>query len=332
MPTSGEGGAHDVPLRLPTRPRPHLRLTPRSRRIGIAVAALAFVVAGLLGAYRYVHDFWLYRGFPAPKEPAFVTRVGTIDQLSIASPALGGRRQLVFVYLPPGYREETARRYPVLYLLHGFPGRPAAFLQTVRVAIVEDILLAKHVGQPMLLVMPSGSSGSFTDKEWANGVRPHEQWETWVTRDLVSTIDRSYRTVRAARGRGIAGLSEGGYAAINMALHRPGEFGLVESWSGYARADNNKSIFGGRHALLRRNSPLDQLPLVAGKIRASHTYFWLYSGKSDRLRFQNAEFARELVRAGIPSRFRLIPGGHDWSLWRGQASRALLVASRHLAA
>ena len=74
MPTSGEGGAHDVPLRLPTRPRPHLRLTPRSRRIGIAVAALAFVVAGLLGAYRYVHDFWLYRGFPAPKEPAFVTR------------------------------------------------------------------------------------------------------------------------------------------------------------------------------------------------------------------------------------------------------------------
>ena len=178
--------------------------------------------------------------------------------------------------------------------------------------------------------MPSGSSGTFTDKEWADGVRPHEQWETWVARDLVRSIDRRFRTVRSARARGIGGLSEGGYAAINMALHRPAEFGVVESWSGYERADDIRSIFAGRRALLRRNSPLDLLPLVAADVRAHHTYFWLYSGSADKLRSQNEEFARELRRAGIPSRFRLVPGGHNWVLWRGQAGRALLVASRHL--
>ena len=332
MPTTGEDAGLDAPRRLRSRPGLPLRRASHIRRIVIAAAALAFVVTGLLGTYRYVRDFWLYRGYPAPTEPAFVDRAGTTLKLHIASPALGGRRQLVYVYLPPGYREETARRYPVLYLLHGFPGRPAAFLQTVRVAVVEDILLAKHVGKPMILVMPSGSTGAFTDKEWANGVRPHEKWEAWVTRDLVGTIDRRFRSVRSARGRGIGGLSEGGYAAINMALHRPGEFGLVESWSGYERADDIRSIFGGRRALLSRNSPLDLLPLVAGEIRARRTYFWLYSGSTDKLRFQNKEFARELVRARIPSRFRLVRGGHDWSLWRGQAGRALLVASRHLAA
>jgi enterochelin esterase-like enzyme len=323
-------GRLDASTPLGPRSGPPLRSVPRIRRIVIAAAALAFVAAGLVGAYRYVHGFWLYRGFPAPREPAFVDRAGTTLKLRIASPALGGRRQVVYVYLPPGYREQIARRYPVLYLLHGFPGRPAAFLQTIRVAVVEDVLLAKHVGKPMILVMPSGSTGTFTDKEWADGVRPHEKWETWVARDLVRTIDRRFRTVRAAHARGIGGLSEGGYAAINLALHRPGEFGLVESWSGYERADDIRPIFGGRRALLRRNSPLAMLPLVAGEIRARHTYFWLYSGSTDKLRFQNEEFARELASAGIPSRFRLVPGGHDWSLWRGQAGRALLVASRHL--
>lgn len=307
---------------------------PRRRavaRLAVAAAALGFVAAGLLGAYRYVEGFWLYRGYPAPAEPSFADRAGTTLKLHIASPALGGRRELVYVYLPPGYREQTGRRYPVLYLLHGFPGRPAAFLQTVRVAVAEDILLAKGVGKPMILVMPSGSTGTFTDKEWADGVRPREKWETWVTRDLVRVVDRGFRTIRSDRGRGIAGLSEGGYAAINMALHRPGEFGLVESWSGYERADDIRSIFGGRRALLRRNSPLDLLPLEAPALRARRTYFWIYSGERDKLRFQNVAFAQELARDGIPYRFRLIPGGHDWSLWRGQAGRALLTASRHLA-
>lgn len=306
---------------------------PSVRRVvhaAVGLAAVAFIAVGVLGTYRYVHGFWLYRGYPAPKEPAFVDRSGTTLKLRIASPALGGRRQLVYVYLPPGYLEETARRYPVLYLLHGFPGRPAAFLQTVRIAIVEDVLLARHAARPLILVMPSGSSGAFADKEWANGVRPHQAWETWVTRDLVGTIDRRFRTVRAARGRGIGGLSEGGYGAINMALHRPGEFGLVESWSGYERADNIRPIFGGRRALLRRNSPLDLLPLVAGQVRAHSTFFWIYTGRKDKLHLENLEFARELAAAGIPHRFRLVSGGHDWSLWRGQAGLSLLAASRHL--
>lgn len=310
---------------------PHGVRPGRAARAGVAIVAVALVGAGLLGAVRYVRGFWLYRGYPAPKEPAFVDRAGTTLKLRIPSRALGGRRQVVYVYLPPGYREEVARRYPVLYLLHGFPGRPAAFLQTVRIAVAEDVLLARGTGKPIILVMPSGSTGTFVDKEWADGVRPREQWETWVARDLVHAVDRRFRTLRSGRARGIGGLSEGGYAAINLALHHPGEFGLVESWSGYERADDIRSIFGGRRALLRRNSPLDLLPLVAPAVRAHHVAFWLYSGSADPLRFQNRAFARELAAARIPYRYRVLPGGHDWSLWRGQAGRALLVASHTLA-
>src|SRR5205085_2111226 len=96
--------------------------------------------------------------------------------------------------------------------------------------------------------------------EWANGVRPHEGWETFVARDLVGTVDSRFRTIRAGWARALGGLSEGGYGAINIGLHHPGEFRVLESWSGYERAADINSIFGHEKPLLARNSPLAQLP------------------------------------------------------------------------
>jgi enterochelin esterase-like enzyme len=128
-------------------------------------------VLGGVGVYRYVDNFWLYRGFAPPKDAAWVRQFGRRESLEVTSPALGGRTQQVVFYLPPGYDANPGRRYSVLYLLHGFPGRPLAFLETVRVGVLEDELVAAHAMQPLILVMPSGSTGTFTDKEWANGVR-----------------------------------------------------------------------------------------------------------------------------------------------------------------
>ena len=301
---------------------------PLPRRTALAGAALAaFLSVGLLGTYRYIDDYWAYRGFGKPHDPAYVHARGTTVRLEVASAALGGRRQPVDVYLPPGYAAHPRRRYPVLYLLHGEPGRPGAFLSTVRMGVVEDTLVSLHRARPLVLVMPFGSTGTFTDEEWANGVRPHQGWATFVAHDLVRAIDRRFR-VSAARG--IGGLSEGGYGAINIALHHPGEFRLVESWSGYETADALPSIFGHSRALLRANTPLATLPRVAPRLR--HTFFWLYTGrKDDRFLAQNETFAWLLARAGIPHRFFLLRGGHNWALWRGNAWRAYLAASRHLA-
>jgi enterochelin esterase-like enzyme len=285
---------------------------------------------GALGLLRYLRGYWLYRGFPPPRDPAYVVQRGAEQEISVASPALGGRSQQVLVYLPPGYSDDPARRYPVLYLLHGFPGRPAAFLDTVRAGVVEDVLLAKRRMRPLILVMPFGSTGTFTDKEWANGVSPHEAWETFVARDLVRAIDARYRTISSGASRALGGLSEGGYGALNIGFHHPGEFRVLESWSGYEKADDLKSIFGGRRALLRANSPLAELARVAPRLRAAHTYLWFYSGSTDRLRHENEAFAAALARLGVPHRFFLVRGGHNWAIWRGEASLALLAASRHL--
>jgi enterochelin esterase-like enzyme len=297
---------------------------------GLLVAA-SFVAVGFVGVERYGRNYWLYRGFPPPKDPAYVVEQGVQQQIEVTSSALGGRTQDVYVYLPPGYDTDPTRHYPVLYLLHGFPGRPLAFLLTVRAGVVEDELFAQGRGQPAILVMPFGSTGTFTDKEWADGVRRGERWATFVSRDVVQAVDSRYRTIATAAGRGIAGLSEGGYGAINIALHHPREFGLVESWSGYERGAKIRSIFGAHLERLRENSPLDELPRVARTVRRAGTYFWFYSGKDDPLRRQNRAFARELRKARIPNEYREFDGGHNWALWRGEAEAALLAAGARLA-
>jgi enterochelin esterase-like enzyme len=300
-------------------------------RAWLAAAALAaFLVVGIFGAYRYVGNYWAYRGFAPPRDAAFVKERGTAVRFSVASAALGGRRQPVDLYLPPGYRTHPHRRYPVAYLLHGFPGRPGAFLATVRMGVVEDELVALHRARPMILVMPFGSTGSFTDKEWANGVGKHEAWETFVARDVVRAVDSQYRTIPTGAARALVGLSEGGYAALNIGIHHPGEFRVLESWSGYQRADDIGAIFGHRQSLLRDNSPSLAVLRAAPALRRSGTYLWFYSGTDDRFRRQNAAFAAELARLHLRHRFFLVRGGHNWALWRGSAARAVLAMSRRL--
>jgi enterochelin esterase-like enzyme len=304
---------------------------PPVAHAAFGAALAAFLAVGLLGTRSYVDNFLQYRGFAPPREPAFVSAPGTTERLLIPSPALGGRKQEAYVYLPSGYGQHPRRRYPVLYLLHGFPGRPLAFVETVQMGIVDDALTAKRRAQPLILVMPFGSTSTFTDEEWVDGVRAGNGWGSFVARDLVRAVDARYRTIASARGRAIAGLSEGGYGAIDIALRHPQEFSVVESWSGYERPDKIRSVFGSSLRALAANDPRLLLPRAAPVLRTRDTYFWFYSGSTDPLRRQNAAFARELTRVRVTHRYFEVYGGHNWALWRDNARAAYLVAAEKLA-
>ena len=304
-----------------------------SRTLGWSVALVATaaaLTAGLAGVYRYLDNFWLYRGYPPPRDPAWVKERGTVQTIAVTSPAIGGRSQQVIVFLPPGYAGHPRRRYPVFYLLHGSPGLPNALLLTVKAGVVEDELVAKHKIRPMILVMPFGSSGRFTDTEWANGVRANSGWETFLARDVVRAIDARYRTIRSGAGRALGGLSEGGYGSLNVGLHHPGEFRVLESWSGYERADKILSIFGHARQRWAYNSPHAYLPAVARRLRRGRIYVWFYSSQDDRFLGQNKAFAHELVRLRIRHSFLVVSGGHNWRAWRENFPQAILAASKGL--
>jgi S-formylglutathione hydrolase FrmB len=144
---------------------------------------------------------------------------------TVYSPAVAGRLRLA-VYLPAGYAT-SSKRYPVVYFLHGLPATPS----TYRGADFLARALAGS-GRQAIIVAPQGARDTDSDPEyldWGAG----RNWETAITRDVVTYVDSHLRTVSARNGRAIVGLSAGGYGAVMLALHHLPAFSVVESWSGY---------------------------------------------------------------------------------------------------
>jgi S-formylglutathione hydrolase FrmB len=164
---------------------------------------------------------------------------GSLEDLQMPASSLAGNllgdptMQHVFVYLPPSYKTETAKRYPTLYLLHGYAGRPEEWVkdgyQGMNLTTEMDMLIAKGVAAEMIVVVPNGRNaylGSFYTNSTVNG-----NWEDYIYRDLVNYVDGKYRTLAKASGRGIAGHSMGGYGAFALAMKHPDVFGALYSLS-----------------------------------------------------------------------------------------------------
>jgi enterochelin esterase-like enzyme len=291
----------------------------------IGGAVLAWLVAGALGVVSYGHDYYLYRGFPAPKDPPGVAP-GRFAQVGFYSGALHQRRSYL-IYLPPGYAQAAARgrRYPVLYLLHAPPGRPDGYVLAGGLGVRADTLIARGRIQPFIAVLPYGKSGTLgNDTEWAN--TKWGRYESFVL-DTVRAVDSHWATVPKPAARGIGGLSEGGYGAANIGLRHPDVFHVIESWSGYFEQTPTGPFAGASAAALRANSPSAYVTQIASSLGGMHAY--LYQGKLDGYPVANlARFTRELQAAGAQARYSVYPGGHNWRLWRSQMGSMLIFASR----
>ncbi|HEX6737409.1 MAG TPA: alpha/beta hydrolase-fold protein [Vicinamibacteria bacterium] len=298
-------------------------------RLAVAAAALALLAPGALGAYGYLHDYDLYRGFPPPREAAGIAH-GRLEQVSFYSPALRQRRSYL-AYLPPGYDAGSARgvRYPVLYLLHAPVGRARNYAQAGGLEVRIDTLLARRAIRPFLAVLPIGHGSAFGgDHEWADARAG--RFESFVL-DTVRATDSRYSTLRNRRARMLAGLSAGAYGAVNISLHHPRMFGGFESWSGYFTQTPTYTFSGASPALLRANSPAAYLPAIAPSIRRLPLRAFLYQGAADDVSARAMlAFAGELRAAGVRTRAAIYPGRHNWRLWRRHFSQMLVFASRSL--
>lgn len=293
-------------------------------------ALIAIVLIGCFGAASYVHDYYRYRGFPPPVDPPGVA-AGKLVTVSFYSPALHAQRQY-HVYLPPGYAAAAAagKRFPVLYMLHGHPGRWNGFIDVGHVGVDVDVLLHQHRIKPFLIVIPDGSDGTYrSDTQWAD--TPHGRFDSFVL-DVVHAVDRKWPTIPNRKFRAIAGNSAGAYAAMNLTLRHIGTFGAVESWSGYFRQQPAGPFAHASAALLRANSPADYLPQVASKIRSNPLHAFLYGGTLDPDTRALPAFAAELHRAGATVQTAVRPGHHDWRLWRSMAVPMLRWASARFGA
>lgn len=245
-----------------------------------------------------------------------------------ASAAIAGRLHFE-VYLPRGY-DDTSRRYPVLYFLHGLPSGELGYKSLGFVERAIDALDRRAI-----LVVPQGARAGESDPEYVDR-GAGDRWETAIATELPRIVDARYRTIASRAGRALIGVSAGGYGAMHIGLLHLGEFSVVESWSGYFHPTDptgTQPIDLGSPALNRRADVHRQLAPTAARLRRLPTLIAFYVGRGDaRFYAENVQLNRELTSGGIAHVFRSYPGGHDRALWRRYATTWLALALNHLAA
>ena len=241
------------------------------------------------------------------------------------APSLNQASRSVRVYLPSSYDrpEARARRYPVVFLLHGWPGGEGNWPGEGGATKTLDSLMASGAIPEMIAVMPSGTGiGLLGRSLYVNSYDGRSRMEDYVVRDLVTWVDSAFRTRREARAR-----------ALNLAFKHPDVFGACGSHSGAFELD--KGLGEGKIVgpepeatrLRRENSPLEYVDRVAPRLQGMAIYF--DCGLEDDELAQNRALDRALTRLGVPHTYHEYPGGHGWGYWRGHLHESLrAIAAR----
>jgi putative tributyrin esterase len=261
-----------------------------------------------------------------------------VEIVSLESKLVGETLPYIVV-LPLEYdqRVAVAKRYPVLYLLHGLGGHYDNWTTKTKLADYA-------VQYQMIIVTPEGNDGWYTD----SAAVPKNKYETYFLEELIPDVQKRYRTVETRAGRGIAGLSMGGYGALKFAAKHPELFSFAGSMSGALDAASWKEsdmkglefiwksmapVFGNDGSPTRKANDLMALyrDWPAERIKEL-PYVYLDCGTQDFLFPSSRAFAEILVSRKIPHEYRQLPGAHGWVYWDAQLQEVLKVASQKLGA
>jgi enterochelin esterase-like enzyme len=219
------------------------------------------------------------------------------------------------IYLPP--RFDRSRRYPVVYLLHGMPGSPWGYVNSLSLAALADTLIARHEARPFIAVTPVAGPTAYYRGEWAG------QWEDYLVDDVVPWVDAHLPTIAGAQGRTLAGLSAGGYGAVDIGIRHPQLFGRLESWGGYFTPFGDGPFDDVSDEVLAAHDPTLLARSTAPTLRQLDIRFYLSTGPGhgNVQPSQTVDFAHELRSLGIRYRLRVFPGGRG--VWERQLAAGL---------
>jgi enterochelin esterase-like enzyme len=251
--------------------------------------------------------------------PGFTPAGTGLDGGRLLSGTFPGSIRSGYVYLPPGF--DGTRRYPVVYLLHGLPGSPSEYIHGTDFADFADSGISGGRLRAFIAVIPAAGTTPWYGGEWAGS------WERMLIDSVVPWVDAHLPTIPSSAGRVIAGLSAGGYGAVDIALRHPGLFGTVESWSGYFSPLRDGPFAQADAATLAANDPVLLARAAAATLRQDRARFFLSTGPAHSHQIDPAEtilFARELRQAGVEAELRSFP--RLKGEWREQLDAGLLWA------
>ncbi|GIP33851.1 alpha/beta hydrolase family protein [Paenibacillus sp. J2TS4] len=252
------------------------------------------------------------------------------------------RRLTFYIFLPPGY-DQSDKRYPVIYLLHGrydseisWPYRGHAYSTAERMMRSGDLTES-------ILVMPSDggySTGTYY-LDWHDGSGRFGQY---FVDDLIPYIDSQYRTLPRREARVIGGLSMGGFGSLLLALRNPHLFGAAGSMSGALgmfpeSANLHLAPDWKPEELVRIVGPLDDdyarhhnLAFLASKVlrEGPHPEIYFDCGTEDFLYKSNLWFKEQLESLNYPFTYQEFNGSHTWEYWSEHLEDVLKFMNSYL--
>jgi enterochelin esterase-like enzyme len=204
-------------------------------------------------------------------------------------------------------------------------------------------LLASHLAAPAVLVMPDTDGGERYSLQCLNNPGGIQDM-TYIAREVPLAVSRLVQVQPPGKAWGVAGYSEGGYCAANLALNEPGQYGYAGVISGYFKPFSSQIPAGGKPgarpvkanvfakypALALRNTPSAYITQVP--IGVEVPLFWLAAGAGDSGDVQAAQSFKQLAsirQTDVP--LDVLPGGHTGSVWRAALSPMLAWMTPQLA-
>ncbi len=252
-----------------------------------------------------------------------------IESLKIQSKILG-KEVNYSIYLPANY-EASARRFPILYLLHGYTDDETGWSQFGEVQKIADETIAKGEATQMIIAMPDA------DVSWyINDASGKVKYEDFFVKEFIPHIDSLYKTRNKKEYRAVAGLSMGGYGSLIYGMKHPELFAACAPLSAAVWNDEHiinvpakdwmnykfNELFGsdqqGKNRLTDtwyKNSIL-KIAATAPVEKLNQVRFYIDCGDDDFLIQGNMELHALLTERKVKHEFRVRDGAHNWTYWR----------------
>lgn len=247
------------------------------------------------------------------------------------------------IYLPPNY-ESSDKKYPILYLLHGYSDNENTWIKFGNVDQAADQAIVSNEVEDMIIVMPNGWLTWYVNQPSGDF-----NYEDMFIKEFIPHIERTYRVKANKKNRAISGLSMGGYGALGYAMKYPNVFATCVVYSAAIRPDDETlklsqesfdllyaPVYGknieGESRLSKHwneNNPI-YLAKTVSVDELKSVNWYITCGDDDWLYYGNSVLRRIFRERNIPHEYRVRNGAHNWYYWRTYIADGLKFISQNL--
>lgn len=211
---------------------------------------------------------------------------------------INGIERHINVYVPEEYEKNPGKKYPVLYLVHGWGEDENGWSVQGHMANIMDGLIASGKAVPMIVVMPSGDIKTNSDVREASG----NITDIYI-KDLIPFIDKTFRTNTDKQNRAMAGLSRGGMQTTSTVFANMDKFAWMGTFSGFFIRGNTDVV-----------DAFDGVFKDADAFNKKINLLFISTGTEER---NPKEAVQTLKDHGIKIVFHESQGtAHEWLTWR----------------